>query len=97
MVGGDVSRTVMRWTQVLRLPHSSVAAQVRSMTFTVAPGNTGGCGGSGPRGGCVCGGGSAVILEKFPIEMVLLPTVICAGGTVAVWAETSCAAMLPPT
>ena len=41
-----------RWTQVLVFPQSSVAAQVRSITFTVVPGKTGGCGGNDPSGGC---------------------------------------------
>src|ERR1051326_5387375 len=70
MAGGAVSRTVICWTQVLLLPQSSVAVQVRLITFTVAPGNTGGCGGNGPRGGCCCGGGRAVILDRFPSESV---------------------------
>src|SRR5437899_2630414 len=41
IVGAVVSLTVIRWTQVLRLPQSSVAAQVRSNTLTVRPGRTG--------------------------------------------------------
>src|SRR5512143_3484115 len=64
--GGAVSRTVIRWTQELWFPQVSVALQVRSNTLMVAPGSTGGCGGSGPRGGCSCGGGRAMIFERFP-------------------------------
>src|SRR5258705_4888028 len=33
MVGGVVSWTVMVWTQLARLPHWSIAAQVREMTL----------------------------------------------------------------
>src|SRR5260370_36606478 len=36
IVGGIVSRTVMVWTQLLLLPHWSVAVQVRAMSL-VAP------------------------------------------------------------
>ena len=82
--GGVVSRTVICWTQMLLLPQSSVALQVRLITFTVAPGRAGGCGGSGPSGGCGWGGGSGVILDRFPSESVWLPTVIGTGGTEAV-------------
>src|SRR5438445_11813116 len=92
MMGGTVSRTVIRWTQVLRLPQSSVAAQVRSITLTVAPGSTGGCGGCGPKGGCSCGSGKVVILDRFPSESVWVPMVIGTGGTEAFWAETKSAA-----
>src|SRR5260221_14265394 len=81
--GGVVSLTVIRWTQVLWLPQSSVAIHVRSIKLTVVPGNTGGWGGSGPRGGCSCGGGSAVILDRFPSESVWTPTVMGTGGTEA--------------
>ena len=100
MAGGVVSRTVIRWTQVLWLLQSSVAVQVRSIKFTVRPGRTGGCGGrvgGGPSGGCCCGGGSVVILFRFPIEIVLLPTVIDSGGVRNLTAASSCAAMVPPT
>src|ERR1051326_7794250 len=83
-VGGVVSRTVIRCTQVLVFPQSSVAVQVRSITLTVAPGNTGGCTGSGPRGGCCCGGGSAKIFDRFPSESVWTPTVMGTGGLAAV-------------
>src|SRR6185436_119312 len=48
---------VIRWAHVLRLPQSSVAAHMRSNTLTRTPGGIGGCVGSGPRGGCGCGGG----------------------------------------
>src|SRR5882672_1793277 len=77
--GGDVSLTVIRWTQVRVLPQSSVASQVRSTTLTVAPGSTGGCGGNVPSGGCCWGEGNGFILFKFPIEMVLLPTLMASG------------------
>src|SRR5262245_23992321 len=87
-VGGLVSVTVLRWTQVLEFPQSSVAVQVRSITLTVAPGGTGGCGGNGPSGGCGCGAGSSVIFERFPSESVWTPTVIGTAGTVAFCAET---------
>src|SRR5882757_7688868 len=96
MMGGIVSRTVIRWTQVPRLPQSSVALQVRSITLMVAPGNTGGCGGSGPSGGCVCGGGRSKILDRFPSESVWVPIVIGTGGTEAFCAETRLAATVPP-
>src|SRR5262245_43897497 len=81
-----VSRTVIRWTQVLTLPQSSTALQVRSMTSMVAPGKTGGCTGSGPKGGCGCGGGRSPILDRFPSESVWTPTVISTGGSEAFWA-----------
>src|ERR1051325_11842503 len=96
MAGGAVSRTVICWTQVLLLPQSSVAVQVRLITFTVAPGNTGGCGGNGPRGGCSCGGGRAVILDRFPSESVWTPTVSGTGGSEAFCAETRPPAPGPP-
>src|SRR5438477_6283289 len=35
MTGGVVSCTVMVWTQLELLPHSSVAVQVRKMTFAL--------------------------------------------------------------
>src|SRR5436190_17823408 len=78
--GGVESRTVMRWTHVLWLLHSSVAVQVRSIKLTVrpGPGMPGGCGGGvggGPNGGCCCGGGRALILFAL-IEIVLLPMLI---------------------
>src|SRR5437762_12427483 len=79
--GGVVSRTVMRWTQVLWLLQSSVAVQVRSIKFTVRPGPVipGGCGsgvGGGPSGGCCCGAGSVLILFAL-IDIVLLPMETC--------------------
>src|SRR6266404_1374782 len=78
--GAEVSLNVIRCTQVPVLPQSSVASQVRSTTLAIAPGRTGGWGGSGPSGGCCCGVGSGFILFRFPIEMVLLPTVMGSGG-----------------
>src|SRR6266550_8453313 len=99
MTGGIVSRTVMRWTQVLWLAQSSVAVQVRSIKLTVRPGPVipGGCGGGvggGPNGGCCCGGGSGLILFAL-IEIVLPPMEICSGGLRNLKAESSCAAMVP--
>src|SRR5436190_3662291 len=70
MTGGVVSRTLMRWVQLLVLPQSSLPVQVRSMTLTVTPGSTGGCTGNGPSGGCCCGGGRSKIFERFPSESV---------------------------
>src|SRR6266550_1012016 len=101
MTGGVESRTVMRWTQVLWLLQSSVARHVRSIKFTVrpGPGMPGGCGGGfggGPRGGCCCGAGSGLILFAL-IEIVLLPMETCSGGLRNLKAESSCAAMPPPT
>src|SRR5438132_1002895 len=78
--GGVVSLAVIRWTQVLWFPQSSVADQVRSTTLTMAPGGTTGCVGNGPSGGCSCGGGRGFILFRLPIEIVLLPTVMGTGG-----------------
>src|SRR5437879_1814526 len=79
ITGGAVSRTVIRWTQVVRLLQSSVAAQVRSITFIVTPGGSGGCGGSGPSGGCTWGGGSGSTLFAL-IEIVLLPIEMGSGA-----------------
>src|SRR5213075_775022 len=98
--GGVESRTVIRWTQVFWLLHSSVAVQVRSIKFTVRPwpGMPGGCGGGfggGPKGGCCCGAGSVLILFAL-IEIVLLPMETCSGGLINLKAESSCAAMPPP-
>src|SRR5262249_49563084 len=78
-IGGVESLTVICWTQVLWLPQSSIAVQVRLITLMTAPGGTDGCGGSGPSGGCCCGGGSGPHLERLPIEIVLLPTLIGSG------------------
>src|SRR5215469_16198948 len=83
ITGGVVSRTVICWTQVLALPQSSVAVQVRLMILTVSPGKTGGCCGNGPSGGCGCGGGNAKILPRFPSESVCMPTKIGVAGTVS--------------
>ena len=82
--GGVVSLTVICCTQVLLLPQASVAVQVRLITLIVLPGKTGGCGGSGPSGGCCCGGGSGNIFDKFPRESVWTPMVIGTGGFAAV-------------
>ena len=66
----DVTETRPWWKQ-----------RLVAITLTMAPGSTEGCGGSGPRGGCSCGRGSAVILDRFPSESVWTPTVIGTGGT----------------
>src|SRR5436853_34055 len=70
------------------LAHSTVLLAAQVM-------RGGGLGG-GPSGGCCCGAGSGLILFAL-IEIVLLPMEIGTGGTRYFAAESSCAAMPPPT